>query len=241
MKKHMFIIAILFLFLKNIVSYAQSEIIVTYSRTNAKWGIDDTQTLFYKDGKAKFLFYQKPTKKKIDFYEVDLPHKKYINYYIIDTKRSIEQTILEDETLLSSEWQSNLNWIISEETKEINGYKVQKATAESHHDFKEEDQYSCGKVTAWFSTDIPIPIGPHRFHGLPGLIIKLEYERYNPTFLVQSIDFKTPVTIDIPEKHGIIVTKEQAIRPNTINTKWLEEQKGQNSKKDKKSWWQVWN
>lgn len=43
--------------------------------------------------------------------------------------------------------------------------------------------FSCGKVTVdfagrqysvWYTLDIPLPYGPYKFHGLPGLILKVE-------------------------------------------------------------------
>ncbi|SNR62472.1 GLPGLI family protein [Lutibacter flavus] len=55
------------------------------------------------------------------------------------------------------------NWKISEETKIIKGYKVQKATTS----FAERD------YIAWFSPEIPIAEGPYKFNGLPGLILEI--------------------------------------------------------------------
>ncbi|MCW3162696.1 GLPGLI family protein [Chryseobacterium oryctis] len=57
-----------------------------------------------------------------------------------------------------------MNWSISSETKKIGDYRVQKASTNF-----------AGRVwIAWFSTDIPFQEGPYKFHGLPGLIVKLE-------------------------------------------------------------------
>ena len=52
---------------------------------------------------------------------------------------------------------------IAEETIEIAGYTCQKATCR----FRGRD------YTAWFAVDIPIPQGPWKFCGLPGLILKV--------------------------------------------------------------------
>jgi len=41
--------------------------------------------------------------------------------------------------------------------------------------------------TAWFATDIPIQDGPYKFHGLPGLIIKLEDKTQSHSFVLKEI------------------------------------------------------
>lgn len=63
----------------------------------------------------------------------------------------------------------NFNWKIQSGKEKIGEYNTQKATAE----------YGGRKWTAWFSTDIPLQDGPYKFHGLPGLIVKVEDEGKN--------------------------------------------------------------
>ncbi|MXV37195.1 GLPGLI family protein [Flavobacteriaceae bacterium Ap0902] len=55
------------------------------------------------------------------------------------------------------------NWIVTNEIDSINGIKARKATI----DFKGR------KWIAYYAEEIPIPDGPYKFAGLPGLIIKL--------------------------------------------------------------------
>ncbi|WP_312075580.1 GLPGLI family protein [Chryseobacterium sp.] len=56
-----------------------------------------------------------------------------------------------------------LAWKIDSKKDKINGYNVQKATTE----------FGGRKWTAWFTQEIPIQDGPYKFHGLPGLIVKI--------------------------------------------------------------------
>ena len=56
------------------------------------------------------------------------------------------------------------NWQIETETKEIKGYKVQKAIT----------NFAGRDYVAWFTPDVPISDGPYKFNGLPGLILEIK-------------------------------------------------------------------
>jgi GLPGLI family protein len=55
------------------------------------------------------------------------------------------------------------DWQISNDTTTIAGYLCQKATC----------NFRGRNYTAWFTVDIPISMGPWKFNGLPGLILKV--------------------------------------------------------------------
>lgn len=57
----------------------------------------------------------------------------------------------------------DMNWQIINETDTIIGYNCQKAMC----------QYRGRSYIAWFTMDIPFSTGPYKFHGLPGLILKI--------------------------------------------------------------------
>jgi GLPGLI family protein len=60
--------------------------------------------------------------------------------------------------------ESKMNWNISAEKAKIGSYNTQKATTE----------FGGRQWVAWFAADIPLQDGPYKFHGLPGLIVKVE-------------------------------------------------------------------
>lgn len=64
---------------------------------------------------------------------------------------------------------AKMNWQISNEKAKIGSYNTQKATTE----------FGGRKWNAWFSSDIPLQDGPYKFHGLPGLIVKIEDDGNN--------------------------------------------------------------
>jgi len=70
---------------------------------------------------------------------------------------------------------ARFNWKISNEKAKIGAYNAQKATTE----------FGGKKWTAWFSSELPFQDGPYKFSGLPGLIVKIEDEGKNYSWVLQ--------------------------------------------------------
>ncbi|MDH6252135.1 GLPGLI family protein [Chryseobacterium sp. H1D6B] len=62
------------------------------------------------------------------------------------------------------ETENTIQWKIESETKEIDAYHLQKATA----------SFGGRRLTAWFSPDIAFCEGGYKFAGLPGLVLYVE-------------------------------------------------------------------
>lgn len=84
-------------------------------------------------------------------------YKKYPDFKISSTSN-----IGMDSYKISDE--RKLLWNIAGEKQKIGTMNTQKATTE----------FAGRKWTAWFSKELPFQDGPYKFHGLPGLIVKLE-------------------------------------------------------------------
>jgi len=65
------------------------------------------------------------------------------------------------------ETEDNVQWKIEADTKKINNYNLQRATA----------VFGGRNWTAWFTPDINIPEGPYKFRGLPGLVLYVEDDK----------------------------------------------------------------
>lgn len=78
-------------------------------------------------------------------------------------------------------------WEILKQTDKIFNFKVQKAEA----------QFMGRKWIAWFTEDIPIQDGPHKFFGLPGLILKVEDESEIYSFEIAGIKKLDKLDLDI--------------------------------------------
>lgn len=105
----------------------------------------------------------------------------------------------------------SLEWKILEETKNIKGYKVQKATT----------NFGGRQWIAWFCSAIPFQEGPYKFRGLPGLIFEIHdsknyflYELYKISTInkiVSTENFletnfgKKPILITLNEYHKLLL------------------------------------
>lgn len=79
------------------------------------------------------------------------------------------------------------NWKILSEKEKIGEFNTQKASLD----------FAGRKWTAWFVSDIPIQDGPYKFHGLPGLIVKIQDKTNSHSFVLKEIK-KNPEEL-IPE------------------------------------------
>lgn len=102
-----------------------------------------------------------------------------------------------------------INWKITDEFKDIGEYKCQKATG-----------YFRGRTyTTWFTQQIPIPFGPWKLQGLPGLIIEVKDAKKEIYFRVTKVNFKGTITINnFPDEEKAIPLREyiEVIVPNRM-------------------------
>lgn len=109
----------------------------------------------------------------------------------------IKQSLLETNYFMTDEV-NNINWSLSKDTKDILGYKCQKATARFR-----------GRIyIVWFTYNIPLSVGPWKLFGLPGLIVKAEDSQKQIVFELLSFEKVNvnKLTINSP-KDAIFVKK----------------------------------
>lgn len=106
----------------------------------------------------------------------------YINIHNLDLiikKKKTQQTELYTGLGPNFLVEMNVNpkWDIEKVTKEILGYKVQKATAIINN----------RRWIAWFTNEIPISDGPYLLQGLPGLILEARDLNNSHSYIVTGI------------------------------------------------------
>lgn len=83
-------------------------------------------------------------------------------YTDFDADKTIERNFIQGRAFLISDSLRSIAWTVLQEAKDIDGLACQKATATIYgRDYE-----------AWFTTAVPIPYGPWKLQGLPGLIVE---------------------------------------------------------------------
>lgn len=112
------------------------------------------------------------------------------------SKQILSQEYIMDKKFLIIDSLKTIDWLLTEEVKEIMNYKCKKAVSKT------------GTTTAWYCPDIPVNDGPYIFWGLPGLIMQVEH--FNKTVTVLEINqvYDTDTVIKEPTT-GKKITREE--------------------------------
>lgn len=104
----------------------------------------------------------------------------------------IYKVIYEDKALIIDSLRS-FRWKITDETRDIAGYRCRKATTTI---------FDSLTVYAFYAQEIKISGGPETFNGLPGMILGVAVPQMHTTWFAQSVDtasvYRFPVIV--PEK-----------------------------------------
>jgi GLPGLI family protein len=91
-----------------------------------------------------------------------------------------------------------IKWQISNEYKTLNSIKCQKAIG-----------YFRGRnYEVWFANEIPVPFGPWKLNGLPGLILEAKDDRDEIIYLATRISLNNIQKVEFPDINGAIPLKE---------------------------------
>lgn len=98
-----------------------------------------------------------------------------------------------DEQSFYNEPAEEITWEIGDSTCVILGYECNVANANYHG----------RRWTAWFAPELPLPFGPWKLHGLPGLILKAEADN-GASFTADGIEQTERIISPIysPENYG---------------------------------------
>lgn len=100
-----------------------------------------------------------------------------------------------------------IKWQIKDETRKIEGITVQKAIC----------KFRGRNYIAWFSKEIPIPLGPWKLNGLPGLIIEAHDTNKELLFLFKKLEYPYKSKINFPSLNKEWKTKEDLLKEREIH------------------------
>ena len=135
-----------------------------------------------------------------------------ITYFDFTKGRRIDQREMFDREFIVEDTIMKLKWKLTGETKTILNYQVQKAVAErlgrrsimsmENGEMKRQEVADTSYITAWFTTNIPVPVGPQEFQGqLPGLILELNMN--NGRIVYKAVEVSPKVNLaSIKEPRG---------------------------------------
>lgn len=205
--------------------FDEDQLVATYIYEKENLGWSTEFQLKINGGTGQYIHHHKyqmvTNEKGWEFYF----HHDYYDWHLdLSSQQITEQKMLEDGTLLYTQYPADMEWEITGETKELMGYTVQKAITKAY-DRTDDDDYTKGDAIAWFTTELPFSFGPERYYGLPGLIIQLEYTNTSYKAYLKDISFEEVGNLEAPAG-GITVTKQQIMWPNMeIDKKWLKKAK----------------
>ena len=142
-----------------------------------------------------------------------------IVYANLEKGTSVMQTELMERNYVVADSIRKQNWKLSEETKTILNHTVRKATSQrirtrmqmsmENGVMKREPVQDTSAVVAWFTTDIPVSVGPEFQGQLPGAILELDIA--NGQTIYRAIELSPKVSINkIKEpKEGKKLTEAQ--------------------------------
>lgn len=99
-----------------------------------------------------------------------------------ETERSTDYIEMLGKSYIVDDSLRSPKWKILNQIKEVAGFICMKAIT--------EDTIKKQKIVAWFAQDIPVPAGPERYFGLPGLILELDINDGDVTIIANKIEWK---------------------------------------------------
>jgi GLPGLI family protein len=159
-----------------------------------------------------------------------------VTYYNFDKAKRVDQRELFEREFLVEDSINKLKWKLSDEKKTILNYTATKAVAErigtrnvmsmENGEMKRQLVADTSFITAWFTSEIPVPAGPTEYQGqLPGLILELNVNNGRTIYKAVEVSPKINLASIKEPKGGKRMTAEEF---NKERDKLMEEMRRNN-------------
>lgn len=207
-----------------------NQIKVIYKLNNALLKDYKTEVFLYcNEESSQYVHYRSAKTEEVDGVRYTLGYVNIVDNFDYNTNIIEEQRTLEDGTVLFATWKNDIFWEITDEEKNIGEFKVRKAITPSIEGDVDNPLYS-GNAIAWFCPDIPIPSGPGRYYGLPGLILELTFDLPMESYSFAGIETLSNTKLISLNKENL-VEKEDVIFYEHKNQDKIKEIRKKNKKK----------
>lgn len=155
--------------------------ILTSSNTKSKFYNSDTNRIDSicntPEGKAEFEAYYNSVSDKQQN-RLTRWEKMFVEKNRETNEMTVYDTVAGEDRYYYNESLGGINWVMKDSTERILGYDCQMA----------ECDYHGRHWKVWFTQDIPIPDGPWKLNGLPGLILKAKEDAGQYEFTAVGIE-----------------------------------------------------
>lgn len=127
--------------------------------------------------------------------------KTNFNFTIIQTNENVQYFDSAAMSLLTYKQPVISNWELADETRIINTITCKKAKV----------KFKGRNWIAWYAPEIPLPYGPMKFSGLPGLIIKITDEK-------EDFDFELVNSLSVSQLKGKFINIKKSRYTGAIET-----------------------
>jgi len=101
-----------------------------------------------------------------------------VTYKNFNSGKQLQETTLEDKKYIINDSIKTQGWKLADETKTILNHVCKKATMTTERGTN---------IVAWYAEDMPVPAGPDRFSGLPGVVLLVDADNGRMTFTATQI------------------------------------------------------
>jgi GLPGLI family protein len=204
---------------KIIYQYDVQEIVLNENDKNQNQNIVNQFTKSLKENRDKIKYELVFNENESNYKIVEnliLESNKILNYAILLTGGGEEIYTSLNENIVIKEIEmfgekflvknnSDKDWVLTQETKLIGGYKCYKAILKQT---QIQNNIKMPDIEAWYCPEIPISFGPKGYSNLPGLILQLKIGPIVYLATKVAINLKEKINVHKPNKGKVLSEKE---------------------------------
>jgi GLPGLI family protein len=163
-----------------------------------------------------------------------------IVFHDLTGARKIEQREMFDKNYIITDTIAKLDWKLTGETQKILGHVCQRAVAQrvgtrtamamTNGTLEKKEITDTTNIVAWFTSDIPVSVGPDLQGQLPGLILELDIDNGRTVYKALEISPKVDVaSIKEPSKGKKVTASEFANERVKMMSEMQKNNQGRNS------------